>query len=168
MLIEKLAEKDGLKGAMIAIDTIATNAAIARAILDAGADYLLAAKANQSTTRAEIERYFDDAPAESMETHVDVDKGHGRVDKRFVTVSGDTDWLDGGRRFPSETRLPEARSIIRVASRVQLADRSGSETRYFISSRTLSAEQAARTVRGHWAIENALHWTLDAVFHDDL
>lgn len=106
MLIEKLAEKDGLKGAMIAIDTIATNAAIARAILDAGADYLLAAKANQSTTRAEIERYFDDAPAESMETHVDVDKGHGRVDKRFVTVSGDTDCSMADAGSPARPACP--------------------------------------------------------------
>jgi len=167
-LIEKLAANEGLKGAMISIDAIATNADIAQTILDAGADYLLAVKANQSTIRAEIERYFDDAPAKSLDRHDDVDKGHGRIEERFVTVSVETDWLDASRRFPGETRLPKARSIIRVVSRTQLADRSRFETRFFITSRPLSARDAATAVRAHWAIENTLHWTLDVVFHDDM
>ena len=167
-LIEKLAANEGLKGAMISIDAIATNADIAQTILDAGADYLLAVKANQSTIRAEIERYFDDAPAKSLDRHDDVDKGHGRIEERFVTVSVETDWLDANRRFHGETRLPKARSIIRVVSRTQLADRSRFETRFFIASRPLSARDAATAVRAHWAIENTLHWTLDVVFHDDM
>lgn len=167
-LIEKLAANAGLKGAMISIDAIATNADIAQTILDAGADYLLAVKANQSTIRAEIERYFDDAPAKSLDRHDHVDKGHGRIEERFVTVSVETDWLDANRRFPGETRLPKARSIIRVVSRTQLADRSRFETRFFIASRPLSARDAATAVRAHWAIENTLHWTLDVVFHDDM
>jgi predicted transposase YbfD/YdcC len=146
-LIEKLAANEGLKGAMISIDAIATNADIAQTILDAGADYLLAVKANQSTIRAEIERYFDDAPAKSLDRHDDVDKGHGRIEERFVTVSVETDWLDASRRFPGETRLPKARSIIRVVSRTQLADRSRFETRFFITSRPLSARDAATAVR---------------------
>ena len=154
-LIEKLAANEGLKGAMISIDAIATNADIAQTILDAGADYLLAVKANQSTIRAEIERYFDDAPAKSLDRHDDVDKGHGRIEERFVTVSVETDWLDANRRFPGETRLPKARSIIRVVSRTQLADRSRFETRFFIASRPLSARDAATAVRAHWAIESA-------------
>jgi predicted transposase YbfD/YdcC len=87
-LIEKLSVKDGLKGAMISIDAIATNAAIAQKSLAAGADYLLAVKANQSTIRAEVEAYFDDAPAESLDTHADVDKGHGRIEERFVAGLG--------------------------------------------------------------------------------
>jgi len=168
VLVEKLGEKDGLKGALVSIDAIATNAKIAQDILDAGADYLLAVKANQSTIRAEIELFFADAPPHGLETFADVDKGHGRVEERHVTVSREADWLDGGRRFPGETRLPRARSIIRVASRAHLADRSRFETRYFISSRPLDAVEAAKAVRGHWAIENTLHWTLDVVFHDDL
>jgi predicted transposase YbfD/YdcC len=166
-LIGKLAEKDGLKGALVSIDAIATNAAVAQDILDAGADYLLAVKANQSTIRAEIESYFNDCPVESLDTHPDVDKGHGRIEERTVTVSTETSWLDGGRRFPGETRLPGAAAIIRVASRTQLKDHSRFETRYFIASRKLDAKAAAKAVRAHWAIENSLHWTLDVVFRDD-
>ena len=166
-LISKLSEKKGLAGALISIDAIATNAAIAQTILDAGADYLLAVKANQSTIRAEIERYFSEAPADRLDTHAGADKGHGRIEERRVDVAAEIDWLDGGRRFPGETRLPGVSAIIRVASRTQLHDRSRFETRYFITSRRLDARQAAKAVRAHWAIENTLHWTLDVVFHDD-
>jgi predicted transposase YbfD/YdcC len=148
-LIGKLAEKSGLKGALVSIDAIATNATIAQTILDADADYLLAVKANQSTIRAEIERYFNDATADRLDTHADVDKGHGRIEERSVAVSTEADWLDGSRRFPGETRLPGAKTVIRVASRTQLRDHSRFETRFFIASRRLDARQAAKAVRAH-------------------
>lgn len=167
-LVERLAANDGLKGALVSIDAIATNATIATAITDAGADYLLAVKANQPTLRAEIERYFDDAPATSLDTVTDLDKTHGRIEERTVTVSRETGWLAGDRRFPGELRLPGAATIIRVRSRTGLKDKSRFDTRYYISSADISAERAAHAVRGHWLIENALHWTLDVVFRDDL
>ena len=167
ILLERLGRDDGLKGALVSIDAIATNATIATAIRDAGADYLLAVKANQPTLRAEIERYFDDAPADTLDHFTDLDKAHGRIEERTVTVSRETDWLEGQRRFPGELRLPDAKTIIRVHSRTELKDRCRIETRYYISSATLSAEQAANAVRGHWMIENSLHWTLDVTFNDD-
>jgi len=168
LLLERLAAQGGLKGAMVSIDAIATNAAIATAILDAGADYLLAVKANQPTIAKEIELYFADAPHNQLESLPDIDKGHGRIEERTVTVSVETAWLVGHRRFPGEFRLPGVNTVIRVASRTHLADHCRIDTRYFISSRRLSAADAAKAVRSHWAIENSLHWTLDVVFHDDL
>jgi predicted transposase YbfD/YdcC len=75
----------------MSIDAIATNAGIASAILATGADYLLAVKANQPAIRAEIESYFDEAPADRLEHHVGLDKAHGRIEQRFVTVSAETD-----------------------------------------------------------------------------
>ncbi|WP_442577477.1 ISAs1 family transposase [Mesorhizobium sp. ASY16-5R] len=167
VLLERLAANDGLKGALVSIDAIATNATIATAVRDAGADYLLAVKANQPTLRRDIERYFNDAPDETLDNSHDLDKGHGRIEERSVTVSRETDWLSGDRRFPGELRLPGATTIIRVSSRAELKDRCRFETRYYISSATLSAERAAHAVRGHWLVENALHWTLDVVFKDD-
>lgn len=168
LLIERLAANDGLKGALVSIDAIATNAAIAKAINDAGAGYLLAVKANQPTLRGEVELYFDDAPATSLDNFVDLDKAHGRIEERTVTVGRETAWLEGQRRFPGELRLPGAKAIVRVRSRTELKDRGRFDTRYFISSVGLTAERAAHAVRGHWLVENALHWTLDVVFHDDL
>jgi predicted transposase YbfD/YdcC len=167
VLLERLAANDGLKGALVSIDAIATNATIATAVRDAGADYLLAVKANQPTLRRDVERYFDDAPDESLDSFHDLDKGHGRIEERTVTVSRETDWLSANRRFPGELRLPDATTLIRVGSRAELKDRCRFETRYYISSAALSAERAAHAVRGHWLVENALHWTLDVVFKDD-
>jgi predicted transposase YbfD/YdcC len=167
ILLERLGADDGLKGAVVTIDAIACNATIATAIRDAGAEYLLAVKANQPTLRAEIEDYFATAPADTLETIIDYDKGHGRVEERTVTISRETDWLSGTRRFPGELRLPGAATIIKVSSKTELRDRCRFDTRFFISSATLSAAVAATTVRGHWGIENRLHWVLDVVFDED-
>ncbi|WP_284210419.1 ISAs1 family transposase, partial [Mesorhizobium tianshanense] len=141
VLLERLGANDGLKGALVSIDAIATNATIATAIRNAGADYLLAVKANQPTLRSEIERYFDEAPADSLDSFADIDKGHGRIEERTVTVSRETEWLAGDRRFPGELRLPDATTVLRVRSRTGLKDRSRFDTRYYISSADLSAER---------------------------
>lgn len=167
LLLERLAANDGLKGATVSIDAIACNATIATAITEAGATYLLAVKSNQPTLRTEIEDYFSSAPTEVLDTVTDWDKGHGRIEERQVTVSREADWLDGDRRFPGELRLPGVTTIIKVRSRTELKDRCRTDTRYYISSANLTAQAAAEAVRGHWGIENRLHWVLDVVFKED-
>jgi predicted transposase YbfD/YdcC len=166
-LLARLAEKDGLKGALVSIDAMATNAAIAGAITAAGADYLLAVKANQPTLRAEVEACFAAAPPGTLETDTDLDKGHGRLEQRTVSVAREVEWLTGERRFPGELRLPEPACLVRVEARTERGGKSHAETRYYIASATLSAAQAAQAIRGHWGIENRLHWVLDVVFGDD-
>jgi predicted transposase YbfD/YdcC len=168
VLLERLAQGGALKGAVVTIDAIACNATIATAITDAGADYLLAVKANQPTLRAEIEAFFADAPPASLDVFRDVDKGHGRIEQRDVTVAREVDWLSGDKHFPGELRLPGVASIIKVAARTELKDRGRFDTRYYISSAALAAKDAAHAVRGHWGIENRLHWVLDVVFNEDM
>jgi predicted transposase YbfD/YdcC len=165
-LLERLGAGDGLKGALVSIDAIATNADIAQAIADQGADWLLAVKANQPSLRAEVEAAFAEA-GEGLETRVDLDKGHGRIEERRTAVLREIDWLEGARRFPGELRLPGAACLIRAEARDQTRGATRSETRYFISSRALAPTEAATAVREHWAIENRLHWVLDVTFADD-
>ena len=167
LLLERLGAEDGLKGALVSIDAIATNAAIAQAITAQGADYLLAVKANQPTLRAEVEAAFAEA-GQGLETHLDIDKGHGRIEQRRMSVLPETDWLKGDRRFPGELRLPGAACLLRAETCVESRGVPRAETRYFISSRALAAPDAAEAVREHWAIENRLHWVLDVTFGDDL
>lgn len=167
VLIERLATGGGLKGALVTIDAIATNGKIAGAIRDAGADYLLAVKANQPTLREEVEALFADTPEQELDTDDDLGKDHGRIERRMVTVCREADWLKGERRFPGELRLPGAATVIRVVTRTELKDRCRFETRYFISSAALDAKAAGKAVRSHWAIENSLHWVLDVIFADD-
>lgn len=167
VLLERLAANGGLKGAVVTIDAIACNSTIARSIRDAGADYLLAVKANQPTLRSEIEAFFVEAPKAELDHFCDVDKGHGRIEVREVTVALEVKWLDGDRQFPGELRLPDVASIIKVACRTELKDAVRSDTRYFISSAKADAKRTAEIIRGHWRIENQLHWTLDVVYNED-
>jgi predicted transposase YbfD/YdcC len=122
--------------------------------------------ARTPTLRAEVEAAFAEA-GDRIETHTDIDKGHGRIEDRRTAVLRDTDWLDGARRFPGELRLPGAACLIRATTRVESRGTTRAETRYFISSRALTAAGAATAVREHWAIENRLHWVLDVTFGDD-
>jgi len=156
-LLDRLGDNGGLKGATVSIDAIATNPTIAQKILDQGADYLLAVKANQPTLRAEMEAYFADAPEEMVETLIETDKGHGRIEERVVSVATDASWLRGDRRFPGELRMPGAASLIRVCSTAHTGNARRRDTRYFIASGCPDARSAANAVRGHWLIENALH-----------
>jgi predicted transposase YbfD/YdcC len=167
VLIARLAEGGGLEGALVSIDAIATQPAIAAAILDAGAHYLLAVKANQPSLRHEVEALFAQAAPGALDVHQDVDKGHGRIEQRHVSVAREVDWLDGGRRFPGEPRLPQAACLVRVSSRTEMKDRCRFDTRFYVSSASLTAQRAATAIRGHWGIENSLHWVLDVVFADD-
>lgn len=166
VLLERLAQNGGLEGAVVSIDAIACNGTVAQAVRDAGADYLLAVKANQPTLRADVEAAFQEATP-GLEPHAKVDKGHGRIEQRDVAVLRQVDWLAGDRRFPGELRLPGVAAIVRVQSRVELKDRCRSDTRYYITSADRPAEAFADMVRKHWAIENQLHWTLDVVFDED-
>ena len=152
-LLERLAADGGLNGAVVTIDAIACNGAVAKAVREAGAHYLLAVKANQPTLRDEIERFFRDAEPSLLSQAVDVDKGHGRIETRTVTIAREVDWLGGDRRFPGELRLPDVAAIVRVESKAELKDRCRFETRYYVASASLSAEAAAAAIRSHWGIE---------------
>jgi predicted transposase YbfD/YdcC len=168
LLLARLAAAGQLTGALVSIDAIASNPDIAQAVVDHDADYLLAVKTNQPSLYAEIERFFADPAAKPVDTHRDIDKGHGRIEERICRVSCQVDWLSGERRFPGEYRFPKLAAIARVEARVETRDKGWTERRYYISSRALSAESLAQAVRAHWQIENALHWVLDVTFREDL
>jgi hypothetical protein len=115
-------------------------------------------KANQPTLRADIEACFNDAPPQTIASHVEHDKGHGRIERREVSVIREVDWLSGDRRFPGELRLPNVTCLVKVHAEVERGGQPHSGTRYYISSAALDAARAAQAVRGHWGIENRLHW----------
>ena len=155
-------------GALVTIDAMGCQTEIATAIRGKGADYLLALKDNWPALAEEVRRYFDAAPAETLDRHETTDGDHGRIEVRRTFVSHDVGWLTSDRRFPGEWRFPDLAMIGMVEAEVERDGKTSLARRYYLSSAPLSASAFAAAVRAHWGIENRLHWVMDVVFHDDL
>ena len=158
-----------LNGGIVTIDAMGTQTKIARTIRDGGGHYVLALKDNWPAIHAEAVLLFDNPPPNTaFETHETVDGGNGRIAARRHRVCRDVDWLTSDRRYPGEAKFPDLAMIGRVDTEVERDGKIQRETRLYLSSTALSAEMFARVVRGHWGIENRLHWMLDVVFREDL
>lgn len=168
--IPVLLERLELAGALVTIDAIGTQIAVAETIRARGGDYLLALKANRPLLLAEVETLFAAPPPEMViETHQTVDGDHGRIETRRHAVCHQLGWLFSDRRSPDEPRFPDLAMIGMVERETERADgKTDRERRYYLCSARLDAQTFARAVRAHWGIENRLHWVLDVVFRDDL
>jgi predicted transposase YbfD/YdcC len=167
--IPLLLERLELKGALVTIDAMGTQTAIAEKIVARGGDYLLALKANRPLTLREVEAFFADPPKDMLQEPFETtDNDHGRVERRRHFVCHEVDWLFSDRRYADEPRFPHLAMIGMVESAVERNGVLSSERRYYLSSTPLDAAAFAAAVRAHWGVENRLHWVLDVVFHDDL
>jgi len=158
-----------LKGCIVTIDAMGCQTAIAARIVAQEADYVLAVKDNQPTLHREVRELFAHARATGFaglahDHHRTVEKDHGRLEiRRCWTISEPEHlaYLNQGGAWPN----------LRSIGMVDGARRSGGtttrETRYFISSLTGDAAAFGAAVRGHWGIENGLHWVLDVAFRED-
>jgi len=167
LLLEELAASGALAGSLVSIDAMGCQSDIAERIVDLGGDYLLATKDNQKTAHAEIQLYFDDAPAAEIDTLTEVEKGHGRIETRRHLVSQRVDWMSGKRRYPDEPRFKGLSTIAMIETRIETGAEVRIERRCYISSRILTANAFAEAARAHWGIENGLHWVLDVQFKED-
>lgn len=158
-----------LKGALVTIDAMGTQTKIAQAIRDGGGDYVLSLKENWPATYAEVEMLFNNSPPGTVfEKHETVDGCNGRIATRRHTVCCDVDWMMPDRRYPGEPKFPGLAMIGRVETEVERSGKVEFETRYYLCSLKMTAELFGQAVRGHWGIENRLHWVLDVVFREDL
>ena len=135
-LLDHLAETKQLQGALVTIDAMGCQVAIADKIVEHKADYLLALKGNQPTLEAEVADYFSSAPAEELVIKVaDIEKDHGRIEMRTYTASSNVDWIVSGRSYPGEPRFTNIKTVVKVFSRVEHADRCTFETRFYSAPR---------------------------------
>jgi len=153
-----------LKGALVTIDAAGCQRGIARQVVEQGGDYLLAVKGNQPALHAAVKRVFErlaeaDFEGAEHDTHALEEDGHGRHEERYVTVVRDPEGL------PPE--WPDVRAVVLVCREREAGGQRASTAHYYICSRRAKARQAGRWVRGHWQIENGLHWVLDVAFGED-
>ena len=159
--IPKILEMLEMKGVIISIDAMGCQKDIAQDIIEREADYILALKGNQSALHQQVKGAFDSIKVSSQAEHIT--KDHGRIEIRKCTVVNNLELIDECRNWRS------LQSVIKIEStRHQvLSDKTTKETRYYISSLKTTADRFNGLVRGHWAIENSLHWVLDMTFSED-
>ncbi len=163
-----------LKGAVVTIDAMGTQRAIAKDIVDRGGDYILAVKGNQGRLHDELRDQFDFAVRQIGATKLDParwsvarthESGHDRTETRSIVVCHDLGWMDA--RIRAEWKNP---GCVVMVHRHTLpgAGKTRSETNYHISSlKGTRAKEMPGYIRGHWGIENRCHWVLDAIYRED-
>ncbi len=164
--IPKLLKILELSGSLVTIDAMGCQTEIADAIVTAGADYVLALKGNQPTLHDGVAKYFedhleDDFARVKVSRHHTEEKAHGRETTRDYYVCAVP------ANLPDAGRWRKLTAIGVTMNETVRGDKYSTEVRYYILSKKLTARKFAAAVRGHWSIENQLHWQLDVTFGED-
>ncbi len=158
-----------ISGCIITIDAMGAQTEIAEQIIAQEADYLLAIKANQPHLHQDMRLFFRLAQENNFQKvestyHRTVNKDHGRIEIRECWAISGKDSLQFLRKHSQWEGL---RSIVMVTGQRQLAGKTSTQTRYYISSMANDAEKILHAARSHWGIENSLHWVLDVAMKED-
>lgn len=165
--IPKLLEILEIKGCLVTIDAMGCQQEIAQQIIDQGAHYVLAVKENQPKLYAAIRDFFtehleDDCQSITCRRDKTHEKGHGRQDDRYYYLAKLPD------AFPLKEKWPGLKAIGMATRITEYTDgKTSDETRFYIASRYMSGKTFGAAARGHWGIENSLHWQLDVTFGED-
>jgi predicted transposase YbfD/YdcC len=155
-----------LAGAVVTIDAGGCHADVARRIVVAGGQYIRALKENQPLLRQAVADRFeavmeDGPPAAGYDRHQEQATGHGRVETRACEV------LRNVTGLPGQASWPGLCTIAVVCRLCRAGGKETAEVRYFLGSLDADARTIPALVRGHWGIENELHWVLDVAFRED-
>lgn len=155
------------KGAIITIDAMGTQTAIAEQIVESGADYILPVKGNQGGLQKAVVEFVDDHVSDDFRNtgarrHVVEEQKHGRTERRIYIQCPVPKDLSG------KDRWRDLRTIGLVVYESQKAgQKHTTDIRYFISSLTMGVKQFAKAIRSHWGIETTCHWSLDVTYRED-
>jgi len=150
-----------IEGCMVVADALHCQKETAKAVTDAGADYLLSVKDNQETLKKDIEDYVHDNDLrKTMDTSSTLEKNSGRIERRTAYTTSDIDWLYG------KDDWAEIACIGAVNTRFSTPKGETDEWHYYISSRALTAQELLKHARLEWSVES-MHWLLDVHFSED-
>lgn len=153
---------------IVTTDAMGCQKEIAQTIVEGGGDYILAVKDNQPTLHADLQAAFAQAPAPKLRSSrgaTTFDKGHGRYEQRTVQVLPAREYLSA-----AQSALWLGVLTLVMVTRVVWSQATGAQSTevcYFLSSLPPNARRIGSAIRGHWSIENGLHWVLDVVFRED-
>ena len=155
-----------ISGCIVTLDAMGTQKDIANAIVEQGADYVLALKGNQTSLHEDVQWLFEQAQKSGFEQvphdfDQTIDKAHGRIEIRRCWTLTDLEYLVQKQQWKG------LQSIAMIQAQRRINGTTTTETRFYISSLAGNAKQIANAVRSHWGIENALHWVLDVSFGED-
>lgn len=166
-----------LSGCIVTLDAMGCQKKIAKEIIEADADYVLALKGNQETVHEEVKSFLDATIAEAQAPRAPgaqlpkaaaklahfqtVEKDHGRIEIRDYYQSDQIDW------FADLGKWEGLQSVGVVQSSRELDGVKTVERRYYLASLPLNGELFARAVRSHWGVENKVHWVMDVCFRED-
>jgi predicted transposase YbfD/YdcC len=164
--IPKLLELLDLRGALVTIDAMGCQKEIAAKIVAGGGDYVLTVKQNQGhlleDIQATVEKALDGTlPAKQVKRYTTKEGGHGREDLRSYII------IDQVAGIRDRSLWAKLTTVGMCYSERTVAGVTSTEVRYFIGSRRMSGQRYGETLRGHWAIENGLHWQMDLTFDED-
>lgn len=154
-----------LAGCIVTLDALHCQKNTAREIHEADADWVLALKGNQGAAHGEVRAFLDDAierDAPGLVKMETVEKGHGRIEIRRYWQSGDIGWFADRAEWENLHSVGVVEAVREVGGSAPSTER-----RYYLSSLPPDIAKFARAVRGHWAVENQLHWSLDVSFDED-
>lgn len=164
--IPELLELLDVQGAFVSIDAMGCQKDIARAIVEAGGDYVLTVKDNQPNLLEDIQNCFakafeTDFEGLNYDNHETFERGHGRTERRSYTI------LTNPKGIRNQDLWKGLTVIGMCQSEREIDGQRTSEVRYFLGSREADAEVYGQVLRNHWRIENNLHWQLDVTFRED-
>lgn len=156
-----------IQGCIVTIDAMGAQKEIAKQIIEQDADYVLSLKGNQGNLHEDVQQLFDWASKTDFkdiehEVYQTIDKGHGRLEKRRYYLLGNVEHLVNAHQWVGLKRVGMVESERHIEGKPITTER-----RYYLTSLDGGVERFARASRGHWGIENRLHWSLDVVFHED-
>lgn len=161
LALRKLIKMLDVSGTTITADALHCQRETCELIVREGGDYCLQLKGNQGDMQADVRAFVDDQDTDCIDKYDTIDAEHGRIEERSYRIYNAPQYLADVHDWP------HLKAFVHVVSKRTTGEKTSHFERLYLLSKQHSAQSAAVLIRGHWEIENSLHWSLDVVMNDD-